>query len=546
MLLRVRGLDLDTALGRPLVRGLTMTLGHERVALIGRNGAGKSTLLRALCDGGRSGEVRASGEVRRVPQDPTEDDPAGVLLRLRAQAEADPEFGRRWLREAGEAGLRALEEPLQGAAPEAGAESGAESASELGSAPRAPALSRGEMRKIHLLAALLERPELLLVDEPTEDLDARGVAWLRGWLPRWGGGLVVVSHDRRLLRHFQHFFVLAESGCRYLPGSFAEVEEALEREDEERQRRYVQHLHHLAAKEAHNVQVLQRRRRKKNVGRLHELRRATPRSRLNKKRSLAQESQGRAAKIREARISGVRRWALATRRALQVKLPLELLMPALAEEQGGPVLEALGIGARVGEGAGARVLFAGVDLEIGRGRLGITGPNGAGKTSLLRVVLGQVPPAGGRVRIAIERTGVIDQGATAWMCEESLLARLCAVEGGLSEGSAAQLLVAHRFPLALAQRSMGTLSPGERVRAALICLLQRASPPELLVLDEPTYSLDFAGIAALRRALAAWPGGLLVASHDLDFLRAIGCERRLELDGEGGHRFKAATDALGA
>ena len=209
MLLRVRGLDLDTALGRPLIRGLTMTLGHERVALIGRNGAGKSTLLRALSGGGvRGGAVRALGEARRVPQDPSEDDPAGIFVRLRARAEADPEFARQWRREAGKAGLRGIEERLRSAGSDAGSGPGAESGSELGSARRAPSLSRGEMRKVHLLAALLERPELLLVDEPTEDLDARGVAWLLDWLPRWSGGLVVVSHDRRLLRHFQHFFVL--------------------------------------------------------------------------------------------------------------------------------------------------------------------------------------------------------------------------------------------------------------------------------------------------------------------------------------------------
>ncbi len=76
---------------------------------------------------------------------------------------------------------------------------------------------------------------------------------------------------------------------------------------------------------------------------------------------------------------------------------------------------------------------------------------------------------------------------------------------------------------------LATLSPGERVRAALICLSQRRPAPELLVLDEPTQDLDFVGLAALEAVLAAWPGGLLVVSHDPEFLEAIGVSRTLAL-----------------
>ena len=83
--------------------------------------------------------------------------------------------------------------------------------------------------------------------------------------------------------------------------------------------------------------------------------------------------------------------------------------------------------------------------------------------------------------------------------------------------------------LALAQRPLRSLSPGERVRAALICLFQRDPPLEVLILDEPTYSLDLLGKKALTAALQAWPGGLVVASHDLDFLRQIGIEEWLAL-----------------
>ena len=93
--------------------------------------------------------------------------------------------------------------------------------------------------------------------------------------------------------------------------------------------------------------------------------------------------------------------------------------------------------------------------------------------------------------------------------------------------------MAHQFPLPLAERPLKSLSPGERVRAALICLLARSPSVEFLVLDEPTYSLDFFGYQALRDGLKAWPGGLLIASHDRDFLTAIGIQDYLELGREG-------------
>jgi ATPase subunit of ABC transporter with duplicated ATPase domains len=269
------------------------------------------------------------------------------------------------------------------------------------------------------------------------------------------------------------------------------------------------------------------------VGRLHELDRCTSRARLNLKRSYAQESQGRVAKIREARIGAVRDWARATRRALAVTLPLELRGPTLDEADGKDLVRLDGVGVVV-EG---RELFSGVDLRVQRDRVAIVGPNGAGKTTLLRVLLGQQRPTAGTACRRIERIGSIAQGATDWMADESLLSRLLDGSPASSLADVAAMLVEHKFPLALAERPLGSLSPGERVRAALICLFQQAPAVELLVLDEPTYSLDFVGVAALQRALRAWPGGLVVASHDRELLEGIGIEKRLILDGRGGHRF---------
>jgi GTP-binding protein HflX len=156
-------------------------------------------------------------------------------------------------------------------------------AAELGLAPLAELVggrqSRGEARKLLLLAARLSAPALLLLDEPTEDLDEVGVAWLCRWLHRWEHGAVVVSHHRGLLQCFEHFFLVAESGCRHVPGSFAALERLLEQESAAREQQYVKNLEVLDQQERRNEQILRRRQRKKNVGRLHELDRCTSKMR---------------------------------------------------------------------------------------------------------------------------------------------------------------------------------------------------------------------------------------------------------------------------
>ena len=134
---------------------------------------------------------------------------------------------------------------------------------------------------------------------------------------------------------------------------------------------------------------------------------------------------------------------------------------------------------------------------------------------------GRAPEAGSVFRDR-SRIGSIAQGASDWMLDASLLSCLDREAPLRSAEDAAQMLVAHRFPLALGDRPLRSLSPGERARAALICLFRRAPPVELLVLDEPTYSLDLLGQRAMTEALRAWPGGLVVASHDRAFLSAIG------------------------
>ncbi|MEZ4319997.1 MAG: ATP-binding cassette domain-containing protein [Myxococcota bacterium] len=463
--LEAHHVDLDTPEGRPLLRDLTMSVGHDRVAIVGRNGVGKSTLLQVLA-GVRdpdAGIVRAHGSVGWVPQQ---------LV-------------------------------VEGC-------------------------SHGEARRRALDRAFGARPELLLLDEPTEDLDHDARIALLDRVRSWRHGLIVVSHDPELLEAFEHFFVMSESGCRYVPGSFAELQVRLADEAAREQERYDRHLQVWVGDEEKHRRVAQRRRRKKAVGRLHELDRSQSRMRLNQRRSTAQVSQGRVAGMAESRIEARRAWARASRRALAVELPLELTPLPLPEPDGPSITLTEARLAR-----GTRDVVPPITLAVGRERVGLVGPNGSGKTTLLALATGGIPPTSGRVRVRHERVGSIAQGAADWCTSESLVEALARVSDTADLDVLAERIVQQRFPLALALRPLASLSPGERTRAALIVLFQRPGL-EVLVLDEPTFSLDLVGVRALTLALRGWKGGLLVASHDPRFLGDLGLDRLLEVGGDIG------------
>ena len=344
------------------------------------------------------------------------------------------------------------------------------------------ACSPGEQRKLHLLAARKARPELLILDEPTSDLDEHGIDWLRRWLSEWSRGLLLVSHNRMLLRQFQHFFLIAESGCRYLPGGFKEVEKCLETEALRKQRQYVSNLNALIRKEEKNERVNNRHDRKKNRGRLNELGRCPSKAKLNEKRSYAQVKQGRRKKLWRKRISASQEWAKATRRALDVQLDLKLIAPQQPIGTPTEIVKAN----RVTAVMDGREIFSPVSLCVRRSdRIVVSGRNGAGKTTLLTMLSGQRQPDQGRVVGDFSRIGMIEQGAANWKSDCGLTENLQAVCDATLE-EVAEILVGHRFPFGLAQRPLKSLSPGERVRAALICLYHRSPAIELLMLDEPT------------------------------------------------------------
>lgn len=476
--LTARAVHIDTPTARPLFRDLQLTLSYgDRVAIVGRNGTGKTTLLNTL---------------------------AGEL---------PPKSGRVTC-----TGQRLLVEQLTSSIHESRTNS-----TELGVETSA---SPGELRRRQLEHAFSSQASFLMLDEPSLDLDDAAVAWLIGALKRFPGGCLVVSHDRRLLRLFEDFFVVSEGGCQHHHGTFDSLLRELSEQRQLHERKYAQQLSQHLDRETQHLTIARRRERKKNVGRVRELKRNTARIALNTKRGYAQVSQARRAELQEKRIDVARDWVKSVRRSLAVQLPLHVTLPAALPGSDQAVVNASAVPLLTVDGAPHQTL----DLRLGRETWAITGPNGCGKSTLLARLLGENNTAPGSVRVDWSKVGYIAQNASNWRRSESLLQELCFTASDLPR--AADAVAAHHFPVALAERSLSSLSPGERVRAALIALFDRKPSVELLILDEPTSHLDLLATTELERILRAWPGGLLVVSHDAEFLRNIGIDHILSHDGE--------------
>ncbi|HEX5869816.1 MAG TPA: ATP-binding cassette domain-containing protein, partial [Longimicrobium sp.] len=182
-------------------------------------------------------------------------------------------------------------------------------------------------------------------------------------------------------------------------------------------------------------------------------------------------------------------------------------------------------------GAASPVLD-GVSLRIaGPERVAITGPNGSGKTTLLRLITGDLRPSAGTVRVGLppHEVAFFDQHARRLRDDASVLENYRAANPEVDETAARHALARFLFEGDAVHQAAGSLSGGQRLRAALACALNGWHPPRLLILDEPTNHLDLDSLEALEQVLRGYDGALLVVSHDAAFLDAIGIERRVEL-----------------
>lgn len=506
--------------GTPVFDGLDIAFGPGRTGLTGVNGSGKSTLLKLLAGEltPAGGTVRATGEIGLLPQSVTldtalrVDEALGIAARRAAlhaieagdvREEHFETVGDGW--DVEERALVTLGELGLGS---------------IGLDRTVGELSGGESVLLRLAALLLRRPDVLLLDEPTNNLDLYARRRLHAAVAAWPGVLVVVSHDRELLDLVDQIADLRSGQVTWYGGNFSAYEEALavEQEAAERMVRVAEADVRRQKRELADAQV-KLARRKQYGQRLGESG-SLPRILVGARKRAAQESAGKHRVLHEERLAEARERLDEAELAVRDEDEIRVDMPYTAVPPGRQVLTLENLRTAYG----ARVPGI-LDLR-GPERIALVGRNGAGKTTLLRTIAGELAPVAGEARAHVplrflpQRLDVLDEDLT-------VAQNVARFAPGATNNRIRARLARFLFRGARADQKAGTLSGGERFRAALAALMLAEPAPQLLLLDEPTNNLDMASVRQLTSALESYQGALLVAAHDLPFLGSVGISRWL-------------------
>jgi len=452
----------------PLLDDVAMQIdARERVSVIGRNGTGKSTLLKIL-----SGEIppdtgtvwrQPSLRIARLEQDVPLSAHRSVFDVVAEGHTHHLEEDEAWLREHHvELILSRLELPADAIV---------------------DTLSGGWRRRVLLARALVGQPDLLLLDEPTNHLDIEAIQWLESFLAEYEGAVMFVTHDRAFLQRLATRIIELDRGkLTSWPGNYATYlrrkEEALANEQV-----LADKFDKKLAEEEVWVRQGIKARRTRNEGRVKAL------EAMRAERAARREQMG------------------------NVRLQVEQ-----AEQSGKLVFEAKAIS----KGFAGSPIIRDFSTRVIRGdRIGLIGPNGAGKTTLLRMLLGELKPDTGEIRLGANvQIAYYDQQREQLDPERTVFDTVGEGNDTVTSNGRTRHVHAYLrdflFSDERARSPVKALSGGERNRLLLARLFTR--PANVLVLDEPTNDLDLETLELLEEQLVEWPGTLLLVSHDRAFL----------------------------
>ena len=491
--------------GDPIFNGLAFDVrAGERIGLVGPNGAGKTSLMRLLAgldipDYG-SLHVRSGVRVGLLRQQP-DFDPGltamevarsglGSLLDIRrhleeaaaelAEAEDDADRERASKRYS-ELHDRIEHQDAYSIDHRVGEVLGGLGFNEEEAKRPARTFSGGQQSRLMLAKLLLESPDLMLLDEPSNHLDVETTAWLENYLSRQGVAMVVVSHDRYFLDAVvTKIWELHFGAVAVYPGNYTQYWKLREEQ--------AKVLRKQADKQADQVADLQQFIDRWGAG-----------------------QKAKQAKDREKKLA----------RLEKVETMQEIVGPRMGfgevDRTGDVVVEAKDVSK-----AYANPLFARLNLAINRGEcVGVMGPNGAGKSTLLKILIGREKADAGEVRLGHKvQVGYYDQGLEALPPETTVVRAVWPDDDGDWAESEIRGILG-RFGLSgdIASQPVGKLSGGEKGKAALARLA--ATGANLLVMDEPTNHLDIWSCEALERSIKEFEGTVLVVSHDRYFLNQV-------------------------
>lgn len=500
---------------------LSLSFAKDKTAIIGRNGIGKSILLKLIAGEltPESGEITRSGEFNYLSQDVSF---GNALTVVDALGVADK--------------LAALQRISDGSTDEADYTIIGDdwditdrinrllATFDLKTVTydrRLDSLSGGERTRLALAACFAKQPDFIILDEPTNNLDQSSCEQLYRAIQEWSAGLIIVSHERALLRLMDRIIELTTHGATIYGGNYdfyleekTKQQAALEHQYLDAQKRIKQ-----TKREIQSTKEKQQKRAK--MGKQLRKTKSQAKVVLDAAKERATRTEGALATSAGRQLLTAQKQLAGIKSKLEVIEPFDVDLAATKIHSHKKILEIDNIGFSY---ANSNVtLIQNFSLSIiGPERVALVGDNGSGKTTLVKLIMGELQPTAGEIILGANFYCYLEQTANGLSREDSILDNFKRFNPDISEHDAYHILSQFNFRGEQSKRLVEQLSGGERLRVLLACELIAKEPPQLLILDEPTNHLDLESIQSVETALQAYQGAILVISHDTDFLHNIG------------------------
>jgi len=522
------GENLSYSIGpRQLFHNLTVSFGNEKTGLVGDNGIGKTTLLRLLLGQLQptSGIVHTNCRIGYLPQDfvvHARDSIAqtmGIEHKLQALNAIETGVGTThdqeiigddWdIKERTKALFAQLD------------------LAHLSLSRTLETLSGGETTRIFLASLLLKNPEFLILDEPTNNLDQKSRQALYDTLQDFNGGVLVVSHDRKLLQFMDRIVELSSLGLKVYGGNYNSyvAQKQLEQEAKERQLTDTQ----KTLKKTKKVIQKTKERYEKRVSTGNNARRSEsqPKMFLDFHKGRSEKTKSKLEERTDKLLEQARDKLGQAKAQLERKEFLDFELEATRVHNTKKVLE---IDNLTFAYPGCAPIIIHFNLTIiGPERIAIAGPNGSGKTTLLKLIIKHLKPTAETVNLGVQHTVYLDQHLSILDPHQTVLENFKRLNPNEKETVCRLRLAIFLFSADAALKKVENLSGGEKMRAALACILMGQHAPQLIILDEPTNNMDLHSIASIENALKYYKGALIVVSHDDTFLQNVGVIKTIDI-----------------
>jgi len=512
---------------KDLFKKLSLSFGCEKTGLVGSNGTGKTTLLKIIMGelSPQTGTVNISCKIGYLPQnfitnqDQTIAEVFGINQKISALERMNSGLCDQhdfeiidddW--DVVERACKLLQQFNLG---------------EMDLSRQIKTLSGGQLTRVFFARLLMNKNDFLILDEPTNNLDSESRLALYDVIKNFNGGLLIVSHDRQLLTLMDQIIELSPLEVKTYGGNYSDYIEQKSIVLTAREQDLVDTQKQLS-KIKKTVQMSkeryeQRASRGKKKGREGGI----PKILLGAMKNHAEKTKSKLEAMTDKQIASAKNKLAIAKSKIEQQESLDFELEATRVYNTKLVLDIHNLIFAYPEHT-PTILNFNMSL-VGPKRIAIAGKNGCGKTTLLKLIMGQLEPASGIIKIGVQHCAYLDQALSVLNPHTTILDNFKQLNSSVKETDCRLRLAAFLFAHDDALKLVSNLSGGEKMRAALACVLMGDTPPQLILLDEPTNNMDLASIASIEKALRSYKGALIAVSHDTMFLQNIGIEEKIEL-----------------